>query len=260
MHQLHELFSSEGVTGHRVSRGDVRVRLLVALAAIVAVVASTRISFGLIATACCLVALAMRHTSLGTFARRLTGPLAVAAVVLAARTFMTGTTPLARLDLGFCHLTATREGLRSGALIASRVLGSLGIVTLLCRSSSMLKLLAAFHWAKVPATWLEIAVLMYRDLYILFAQAVCVVSAQRVRLGYSGLRRSFQSVGSLAGIVILRSLEQAEKSHEAMMARGYHGRLPLPSLPVLPRRQWGIAAAGVTFIVAAYFLAERWFL
>jgi cobalt/nickel transport system permease protein len=122
----------------------------------------------------------------------------------------------------------------------------------------MRELAAALRWAKVPATWLEIALLMYRYLYIFFEQAVCVVSAQRVRLGYSNLPRSAESLGRLAGIVILRSFDQAERSHEAMMARGYRGFLPLPRLPSLPRRQWAIACGAAALISAAYFLAERW--
>jgi energy-coupling factor transporter transmembrane protein EcfT len=59
-------------------------------------------------------------------------------------------------------------------------------------------------------------------------------------------------------MVVLRSLDQAEKSHEAMTARGYRGRLPLPAMPRLPWRQVAVACAGVAAVVAAYILAERW--
>ncbi len=259
MHRLHALFSPHLSNGRNPLAGcDVRVRLIVAMAATIAVVMSTCIWFGVIAMACCAVALTVLGTSPKALASRLLGSLAPAAVVFLARTFMTGTTPLASIHCGFWQLTATREGALAGALIAGRVLGSLGIVMILCQTTSTQELFAAFRWAKVPHTWIEIAGLMYRYLYILFEQAVCVVSAQRVRLGYRGLRRSFQSLGSLAGIVILRSLDQAEKSHEAMMARGYRGWLPLPRLPSLPRRQSALAGVAVALIAAAYLLAERW--
>ena len=85
------------------------------------------------------------------------------------------------------------------------------------------------------------------------------MSAQKVRLGYSGLRRSLRSMGSLAGIVMLRSLDQAEKTHEAMVARGYRGFLPLPALAGLAAASMGHRLCRrVTLIAAAYFLAERW--
>jgi cobalt/nickel transport system permease protein len=120
------------------------------------------------------------------------------------------------------------------------------------------EIFAALRWARVPRTWIEIAVLMYRYLHVFLEQSTCVASAQRVRLGYSNLRRSFQSLGSLAGMVVLRSLDQAEKSHEAMTARGYQGHLPLPVLPRLPWRQGAVALSGVVVIAAVYVLAERW--
>ena len=88
------------------------------------------------------------------------------------QTFMTGTTPLASIDLGFWRLTATREGFSGGALIASRVLGSLGIVMLLCQGTPAAEMFAALRWARVPRTWIEIAVLMYRYLHVFFEQAV----------------------------------------------------------------------------------------
>jgi cobalt/nickel transport system permease protein len=98
---------------------------------------------------------------------------------------------------------------------------------------------------------------MYRYIFILFEQATSVVSAQRVRLGYSSLRQSFRSLGDLSGMVILRSLDQAEKSHEAMIARGYQGTLPLPELVSLSVRQWSGVALGVTAIGLVLVFAQR---
>ena len=237
---------------------DVRARLIVAVAAIVATVMSTCIAFGLLALGCTLAGLAAMRMPPKIIAMRLLGPLAIAALVLLMQTLMTGVTPIATFDLGYCRLTATREGFWAGALIASRVLGSFGIAMILCQGVPAAEILAALRWARVPRTWIEIAVLMYRYIHVFLEQAACVRSAQRVRLGYSSLRRSFQSLGSLAGMVVLRSLDQAEKSHEAMTARGYQGHLPLPVMPRLPSRQAAFAGGGVAVIAAAYLLAERW--
>ena len=101
-------------------------------------------------------------------------------------------------------------------------------------------------------------IIIDRYLHLFADQAVRIVSAQKVRLGYSGCRQSFRSAGSLAGMVILHSLDQAQRSHEAMTARGYRGFLPLPSFPPLSRRQTAVACVGVAIIAAAYALAERW--
>jgi cobalt/nickel transport system permease protein len=257
MHHLQQLFFRDPASSRLLADYDVRLRLIVAMAAVITVVASTRVWFGLVALGCCLVGLIALRMPGKAFLGRLVGPLLLAAVVLLARTFMTGTTVWFSIPLGSWHLTATREGFSGGALIASRVLGSLGIVMIVCKGMSAQELFAAMRWAKVPRTWIEIAVLMYRYLHILFERTLSVIAAQKVRLGYSAPRRSLVSMGSLAGIVVLGALEQAERSHEAMLARGYQGFLPFPALPALPRKQLTIACVAITVIAVAYFLAER---
>jgi len=258
MHHFQDIFSP--IPSHRrspLAGRDLRVRLILALAAILAVVLSNCIWFGLAALGISVAVQAAARTPFRAVVHPLLGPLVLAALVFLTQAFLTGATPAAEFDLGRYRLTATREGLQHGALIASRVLGSLGMVTLLCRNASMPELAAALRWARVPNTWIEIALLMHRYLHLFAAQAACVVSAQKVRLGYSRFRLAFRSAGTLAGLVVLRSLDQADRTHEAMIARGYRGFLPLPSLPPLPRSQTVIAGVGVTMIVAAYALAER---
>ena len=259
MHHVHVAFPpQESPVGARPAGGDVRVRWAVGLTAILAVAASNRIALGLLAWAVSTIVLAAMRVSPTLLLRRMIGPLGLAAVVFLARALLTGTTPVGEVDLGFCRLTATREGVLGGALVASRVLGGLGVATVLIRNTSIQELSAALHWAKAPDAWIEIALLMHRYLHLFADQAVRIVSAQKVRLGYSGRRQSFRSAGSLAGMVVLHSLDQAQRSHEAMVARAYRGFLPLPSLPRLSRRQTAIACLGVAIIAAAYALAERW--
>jgi cobalt/nickel transport system permease protein len=260
MHHSQEIFSPVPSHDRGLLAGcDIRVRGIVALAAILAVVLSNCIWFGLVAAGCCLAALLAARTPFPMLLHRLLGPLVLAGLIFVTQALLTGTSPAAEFDLGSYRLTATHEGISRGALIASRVLGSLGIVTLLSRNTSMQELAAALRWARVPNTWIEIALLMHRYLYVFAAQAACVVSAQKIRLGYSRFRLAFRSAGTLAGLVILRSLDQAERTHEAMVARGYRGCLPLPSLPPLTRAQTMIAGISVTMIVTAYVLVERFF-
>ena len=229
IHHFQEFCSRGSANGSALLAGcDIRVRLILAMTAILATVISKSIGFGLIMLVCSLAGLAAMRTPPKIIVHRLLGPLALAALVLLMRTFMTGTTPMATIDLGFCRLTATQEGCWGGALIACRILGSFGIAMILCQGRPLRRSSPPCDGFRVPRTWIEIAVLMYRYLHIFLEQATCVVSAQKVRLGYSNLRRSFQSLGSLAGMVVLRSLDQAEKSHEAMRPEGIGATCPFP--------------------------------
>jgi cobalt/nickel transport system permease protein len=260
MHRLREVFSLGQATGdgRLACRYDVRVKLIVALATVCAVVLSRRMGFPLLVLAGCLAWLAVSRVPLGRVLGRLLTPLGLAAVICLVRTFLTGTTPVATWDLGLFHLTASREGLAAGALIGGRVLASVAVVMTLCLRTPALEVFAALRWAGLPQTLLEIALLMYRYIFVLFEQAASIVSAQKARLGYANYGRSMRSLGSLAGIVILRSLDQAERSYEAMLARGYHGSLPTPSLPALRKRQVAITWVCLTLVMLGFFLAERW--
>lgn len=258
MHDIFErLPESVGRTSGLLAGCDPRVRLIVTLAAILAVVTSTRIGFGLTALGGSLVALAWGRARFAQMLHRLAGPALLAAGILLAKTFLTGITPLAELDLGIGRLTATREGLSEGALIATRILGSLSLLTLLCSNASMGELAAALRWARVPRAWLEIALLMHRYLHVFASQAAGVVCAQRVRLGYRSPRRLLASVGIAAGMIVLRSLDQAQRSHQGMIARAYRGAIPLPELPPLSRSQAAVACMGVAAVAAALAIAER---
>ena len=95
----------------------------------------------------------------------------------------------------------------------------------------------ALLWFRIPQGWVEIAMLMYRYIFSLLDDTADVAAAQRVRLGYNGTRRSLSSIGSLAGAVIIRSLDQAAHTHEAMSLRGYGGLIPFAPLPEMCRQR-----------------------
>ncbi|MGA2066405.1 MAG: cobalt ECF transporter T component CbiQ [Thermoguttaceae bacterium] len=252
MHHLDEWAETDPACG----RCDIRVRLLLAVAAILAIVVSTRIWLPLGAAACSFAFLAASRTRLGELAARLAGPVAVAVLVVLLEGLMTGTTPAATLELGPCRLVATEEGLRHGSLVAARVLGSIGILLVLCRAAAAERIFAALRWARVPRTWIEIAMLMHRYTFTLFDSAAGILAAQKTRLGHARVGRSLRSLGSLTGTVVLRAIDQAQRTHEAMVVRGYNGSLPIPRLAPLAWRDLGVLAAGLAAVAAALGLAE----
>jgi cobalt/nickel transport system permease protein len=256
MHVLDEWAELEEASGRCFFRCDVRVKLILALAAILAVLVSRSVWLPLGMAACCLGVLVMSEMRARELALRLAGPLAVAALVFLLEGFMTGTTPAATVDLGVCRLVATEEGLRHGALLGSRVVGAVAILLVLGLATPAEPIFAALRWARVPRTWIEISMLMHRYTFTLLEQAAGVLGAQKIRLGHAGAARSLRSMGSLAGTVVLRSIDQAQRTHEAMVARAYQGSLPIPRLPRLARRDVAMLLAGLAVLAAALALTE----
>jgi cobalt ECF transporter T component CbiQ len=255
VHHVLELIAAPSSVGQgRLARIDVRVKLILALAAIVAVILSRHVALPLATAAVCLAILCCGGAPRGKTLRRLAAPLGLAAVVCLWRALMAGGEPVWAVKLGWLSLSASRQGLFEAALIGARVLGSVSAALVLCSFAQAHDIFAALCWARLPRTWVEIAMLMVRSIFTLFEQAASVLQAQKVRLGHATLGRALESAGSLAG------MEQAERNHEAMVARGYQGRLPLPELPRFRRRDAAACALGVVVLAAAFILAERWFL
>lgn len=114
-------------------------------------------------------------------------------------------------------------GLPEGLMIASRILGAVSLILLLSMTTPVDSLLKALSWFRVPRTWTDVALLTYRYIFVLLEDAYVVYSAQRVRLGYLGVNRSFQSFGTLAGAIVIRAYDQAMATSQAMRLRGYAG-------------------------------------
>lgn len=238
-------------------RIDPRTKLIVAFAALVAVILSPRVTLPLGVCGACLLTLAMLRMPMKLVLVRLLCPLGIALVVLVLQSLLVGPTPLTTWSVGGLHLTILREGFERGLLIAARVLGAASAILLLSFVTPAHQIFNALRYFRVPADWVEIALLMYRYIFALIDLADDMLAAQRLRLGYAGARRSLVSLGALAGAVTLRSLEQAVHTHEAMMVRGYRGAIPFGPLPRLKARDhWVMALAPLALL--GLTLAQAW--
>lgn len=234
---------------------DPRVKLVVALAAILPVIVSTRPGLPLLVALATLATLAALRFPPGVVAARLSIPLGMVVVVFALRLFTIPGEVLFTLDLAGSTVRATREGLAAGALAALRIFAATSVLVLLGMVAPAHELFRALHWFRIPAGLVEVGLLMYRFIFVLLDIAADMATAQTLRLGYHGAARSVRSVGSLAGAVLVKSLDQATRTSEAMVLRGYAGTMPVGALPPLPGRElrWMLgltAALGIAFLAS----------
>jgi len=75
-----------------------------------------------------------------------------------------------------------------------------------------------------------------------------------------GLERSLKSLGVLSGVVIVNSLEQAQRTHEAMLARGYKGHTPFGPMPALSPKDGWILGLSLGALIGLYLVTEEWIL
>lgn len=238
------------------TRIDARAKLVLTMVLLLCVVFSSRMILPLMVFALALGGtLALRLPARLVLAR-LIGPMAMAAVLVLLQSLLAGRRPAVSFSLLGIHLTVFQEGLQRGLLLAAKVLGAVTLVQLLSLVTPAHRIFYALLWLRVPRGWTEMAMLIYRYTFSLLDDIADVAAAQRVRLGYHGLRRSLSSAGTLAGAVIVRSIDQAARTHEAMKMRGYNGIMPFSPLPAVRGKDLWLMAAGSALAVAACLLLE----
>lgn len=243
---------------NRLTRIDARSKMIAASALILSIILSSSPLFPCVAFVLCTAVMIGLRMPVKLIFLRFFGPLGIAAVIVVIQSFVMGKIPLFSFEIFGKSFIATKEGLLHGVLIASRVLGAVSVVILLGAVTPAYKVFHALRWFRVPEGWIEIALLVYRYIFCLLDQTCDVISAQRVRLGYSNLSRSLSSMGVLAGTVITRSLDQAMRTHDAMTLRGYKGSIPFGPLPQITVKDGTFALIVTVVSVSLRFFLDGW--
>jgi cobalt/nickel transport system permease protein len=225
MHQLTRHMGSE--SSHPLALIDPRVKLLSALALLVMVISCRGVIFPLLVAAVSFGLCLTLRVPLRVLLLRFSEPLFIALMVFLLKLFFAGEVPLFSWDLGWFRLTAHRDGLAEGILISSRILGGVSLLGLVGFSTPFTGLMAALSWMRVPQALVDVALFAWRYLFLLMEDAQVVYHAQRNRLGYVGYRRGLSSLGTLAGVLVLKAFDNSQSVTTAMMQRGYDGAMPL---------------------------------
>jgi len=241
---------------NRLTEVDPRVKLVVALAAILLVLASGRPALPLLVAGVALSVMAALRFPPGVVAARLSIPLGMVLVVFTLRLFTVPGETLFTVELAGTALQATREGFLVGACAALRIFAATSVLVLLGMVAPAHALFRALLRFRVPRSLVEIGLLMYRFIFVLLDIAADMATAQTLRLGYHGAARSLRSVGDLAGAVLVKSLDQAARTSEAMVLRGYAGTMPVGALPPLPRRELRWMLGLVAALLLVYIAGE----
>jgi len=237
-------------------RLDVRLKMGVAVVLFTVILCSTRPVLPVSAWLLSVATMIALRIPLKVVFQRFLPSLGIVVVIMVLQALMIGKTPAFSVSLGDWVLTATREGIAQGTLTGSRVLGAVGTLLLLSSVTPAHEIFRALHWCHMPKVWVEIAMLVYRYIFVFLDEATDMAAAQRVRLGYSSFRNSMSSTSGLIGAVVVRSMEQSFKTHEAMIARGYADEYPFGGMHRLSWKTcFGIFGAGVG-IVFAFLLIE----
>ncbi|MCE1174864.1 MAG: energy-coupling factor transporter transmembrane protein EcfT [Propionibacteriales bacterium] len=251
INQLERLLATLSEPPTRFTEVDPRVKLVTALA--VLVVLALMQDPLLLTVAGLLACTGTVAAGAGRALVGIAGPIvAMTAIVLLPATtsiVRPGTIVLPLGDWAGQPVGLTSVGITGAWLVLTRLIASLAVVVLLTRTTSWLRLTAALRAIGAPAAFVLIATMAHRYLWVLGRGVVDLLLARRARsIGGATGREDRAFVGGSVGALYVRSNELADQVHQAMVARGFTGRLADPT----PRRiRWVDLAIGGAIIVAA---------
>jgi cobalt/nickel transport system permease protein len=122
-------------------------------------------------------------------------------------------------------LRVSPAGLGLALFLAAKALAMTALVLSLAATSSLPETLKAAQALRVPGLLVQLALLSYRYVFVLAGELARLRVALRVRGFRSGANlHSYRTIGHVAGILMLRSAERAERVGQAMRCRGFDGR------------------------------------
>ncbi len=147
-------------------------------------------------------------------------------------------------------LSVSREGCRLAGLIVIKAVVVVTLMLVLWATAPVDATLKAAHALRVPGVIVQLLVLTYRYLFLLGEELVRIRMALRVR-GYRNRAslHSYRTVGHVAGSLLVRSYERAERVGQAMRCRGFDGRFR--SLAEFHTRGRDVAAFVIIILSAA---------
>jgi cobalt/nickel transport system permease protein len=117
------------------------------------------------------------------------------------------------------------RGLALALLLCLKALTILTLMLILLATAPLNATLQAAHALHVPGLLVQLALLTYRYVFLLAGELGRLRVALRVR-GYRNrpTLHSYRTIGHVAGTLLVRSAEHAERVGQAMRCRGFDGR------------------------------------
>ncbi len=134
--------------------------------------------------------------------------------------------PGTAINLG--PIGVSEAGLHMAALLSARWLLILGLIVLFLTTSPFERYLQAALACGCPSQLVHLGLLSYRYAH-LFAEEL---NHRRIALRLRGFRNqmsrhAYRTIGQVAGSILVRGHDRAERVAQAMQCRGFQGRVPM---------------------------------
>ena len=123
-------------------------------------------------------------------------------------------------------LAITDGGIREGTLVLCRVFGCSVSLFFIVLTTPMTDLFNGMKRARIPIELIDLMMIIYRYIFIMYDQGVEIWQSQVMRLGYSRPAEAIRSFSTLCGMLFITSWNAGEDLVRSMDCRCYNGVFP----------------------------------
>ncbi|MBU7007045.1 cobalt ECF transporter T component CbiQ [Phosphitispora fastidiosa] len=211
------------------TRMDARVKVLVSVLALAAVVGLPGFKLPLFIFALTAALMLVIRVPFKIIVGRMLPPVILGIVVFIFMALFHQGSQVFSLEIQGWEIKIYGEGLILGTTVLLRIISSVSILLCLSLTTPVHELGYALIWFRIPRVIVEILLLTYRYLFVLWDEGMRIRQAQAMRLGYpdwrnpAGWKKAVNSTSTLMAMVFIRAYDRAENTFSAMQIRGYNG-------------------------------------
>ena len=159
------------------------------------------------------------------------------------------------ISFGNWYLTASKETLYYAFQIFVTAMASVSCLYFLSCNTPMTDILNVLKKLRCPKLLIELMMLIYRFIFVLFETTSSITVSQQSRLGNRDFRTRVRSFGMMGASLFILALKRSNALYDAMESRCYDG-----SIRVLSREQPAKAGEITAIILYEAVLAAVWLL
>ena len=123
-------------------------------------------------------------------------------------------------------LSVTSDGLNRAVLIAARAMAAVTLVLCMLGTMKFENTMKALEHLKVPTKVTQLLMFTYRYIFVLIDEFSAMSRSLASRSFEKGTNlRTMTTLAKMVGMLFIRSFERADRVYNAMVSRGYSGRL-----------------------------------
>ena len=157
----------------------------------------------------------------------------------------------------YSFLSISYEGLSLASLISIKAIAIVILLFPMFGTAPFHTSMKALQRLRFPVRFVQIILFTYRYIFVFFEEIRRMRNAARTR-GFEARTRwhTFRTLGNFIGVLLVRSFERTERLYNAMISRGYRGKLI--TLSTFRMTFWdSIKGAVVMVICILLFLGDR---